>query len=218
MEPVDLPEDIAGAYEEELAHGVYERRGGRTDHTAVFQLLNRWRFNRPPKVLDLGCGDGAVAQALHDAGWDWENYTGIDFTPGLLERFERRRLPKVSLSRGDATDLSAIPEGVDAVLCFFMLQHLPEDRGVRLLQEMVRVLSPDGVILIGAPVVPGGQSVAYIGERGYGDKKTRRWNWGEIALCQYLERCGLSEVGRYAVPNKNGVVSELYLLMRRTGT
>jgi malonyl-CoA O-methyltransferase len=37
---------------------------------------------KPQKILDLGCGDGALAKKID---WKFENLIGVDFAPGMLE-------------------------------------------------------------------------------------------------------------------------------------
>ena len=38
--------------------------------------------SQPKKILDLGCGSGAVAQKIE---WELEHFVGVDFAPGMLE-------------------------------------------------------------------------------------------------------------------------------------
>ena len=37
---------------------------------------------QPKNILDLGCGSGALCKIID---WEYENFTGIDFAPGMLE-------------------------------------------------------------------------------------------------------------------------------------
>ncbi len=38
--------------------------------------------NRPHNILDLGCGNGAIAKKI---SWKVEHFVGVDFAPGMLE-------------------------------------------------------------------------------------------------------------------------------------
>jgi len=44
-------------------------------------LLEKLKY-RPEKILDLGCGSGAICKSIN---WKYEHFTGVDFAPGMLE-------------------------------------------------------------------------------------------------------------------------------------
>ncbi|QSZ42989.1 methyltransferase domain-containing protein [Sulfurimonas aquatica] len=38
--------------------------------------------SHPKHILDLGCGSGVLCKSIN---WNYENFTGVDFAPGMLE-------------------------------------------------------------------------------------------------------------------------------------
>ncbi len=47
----------------------------------ALKLLNSVQ-NKPQRILDLGCGSGAICKKID---WDYKRFTGVDFAPGMLE-------------------------------------------------------------------------------------------------------------------------------------
>lgn len=75
---------------------------------------------RPPLVVDIGCGDFAVADRLTGAARGW---IGCDAVPALIERNRRRfARPGVTFELLDAL-VDPLPPG-DAVVVRHVLQHL----------------------------------------------------------------------------------------------
>jgi SAM-dependent methyltransferase len=112
------------------------------------------------KILDLGCGNGQLAQALFKSGF-CGLYTGIDFSAGLLKEIaDHRALDKPSREKASANprakflernlafpgwenDLPA--DSYDLVFAFAVLHHLPgEALRLRLVKTVHSLLSPRG--------------------------------------------------------------------------
>jgi glycosyltransferase involved in cell wall biosynthesis/SAM-dependent methyltransferase/spore maturation protein CgeB len=91
------------------------------------------------RVLDVGCGPGAVyARLLADkASVSW---TGVDLTPKML-RTAKQLFPVVPLARADAAHLPFTDGAFDAVLLRHVLEHLSPERMVQTLGEVMRVSS-----------------------------------------------------------------------------
>jgi len=47
----------------------------------IKKLLSDIKY-KPKKILDLGCGSGALCKNID---WKYESFTGVDFAPGMLE-------------------------------------------------------------------------------------------------------------------------------------
>ncbi len=99
------------------------------------------------RILDAGCGNGRYSRfLLRDADSD-ALITGFDLSPRMLRR-ARARLRSTRVSHAVA-DLTRLPYGdasFDAVVCGWVLEHLPDPRpGLR---ELARVLQPGGKLLL----------------------------------------------------------------------
>lgn len=121
------------------------------------QTVDRCHFPLRPgqRVLDLGCGEGRHAVALHlDEGAD---VLGIDLcladlltARGKHEEFRHDRDEALfALSNASALALPLADQSLDAVICSEVLEHIDDYRAV--LGEILRVLRPGGLLCISVP-------------------------------------------------------------------
>ncbi|WP_408959236.1 class I SAM-dependent methyltransferase [Natrinema sp. 74] len=101
--------------------------------------------------LDLGCGNCRHAELL---ATNLESVVGLDVSRGLLETGRERSRERgfdVELVQGDAAALPLATDIVDVAVYVATLHHLPTRTGRRdSLDELARVLSPDGRALVSA--------------------------------------------------------------------
>jgi ubiquinone/menaquinone biosynthesis C-methylase UbiE len=93
-------------------------------------------------VLDVGCGPGHVSRYLTSQG---ARTVGVDFTPAMLSA---ARIKGYALSLIIA-DLLALPipaNAVQAIVAFYVLQHVPRAAIGDALRELRRVLRPQGLL------------------------------------------------------------------------
>jgi len=122
----------------------------------VKQILNTIPAN--VNILDLGCGNGKLAQALADEGYQGK-YLGVDFSSELLEiaRKGLENFNNCSFIQGDLSsqdwDLMVdeqvkeqiIPAKFQVVFSFATFHHLPgSDLHKRTLQKIHALLTKDG--------------------------------------------------------------------------
>lgn len=100
-------------------------------------------------ILDVGCGDGALARALVRRG---ARVTGVDPLAEALEA-ARRRVPEATFVEGGAERL-AFPDGAfDSVVFLNSLHHVPEPLMEAALAEALRVSR--GPVLVVEPLAEG---------------------------------------------------------------
>lgn len=109
------------------------------------------------KLLDLGCGNGRLAQALDIAGYHIA-YIGVDSSPALMA-IARSRAAKLKNVRANFHEADlALPHWMDAiaadtpfdvVVALAVLHHLPGLKLRRKVLENIRLLlNPGGVLVI----------------------------------------------------------------------
>lgn len=101
--------------------------------------------------LDLGCGNGRHAELLAAR---CDHVVGLDISGGLLATARERARERgfdVELVQADAARLPVATGSVDLAVYVATLHHLPNHEARRRsLDELARVLSPDGTALVSA--------------------------------------------------------------------
>jgi SAM-dependent methyltransferase len=98
-------------------------------------------------ILDAGCGNGRYSiHLLKNADAD-ASLTAFDLSLGMLSRARKRfGEDHVSFASADVTKLPYRTAAFDAVVCGWVLEHLPDPApGLR---ELARVLQPGGKLLL----------------------------------------------------------------------
>lgn len=146
------PDELARAVE------VYNRLGGLprspvADAERIVRMRDLVKFaHLPPelRVLDAGTGGGLFALLLADDGA--REVVGVDISPVMLEVAEFNRLSRtgtsashVSFRLAPAQALPFSDDWFDAVVCRMLLHGTSKPE--RMLQELVRVLRPGGILI-----------------------------------------------------------------------
>jgi ubiquinone/menaquinone biosynthesis C-methylase UbiE len=101
-----------------------------------------------PRLLDLGAGSGRIGRPFVQAG---DDYTAVDLSLGMLREFAQRS-PAARLAQADGARLPFADGSFDAAL---LVQVLSGASGWRhLLADTIRVLRPDGALIVGRVVAP----------------------------------------------------------------
>jgi SAM-dependent methyltransferase len=112
---------------------------------AMAVLAHELNARRDLRVLDAGCGTGGTTVELRRFG----DVVGVDLMWEALEPSRSRGLKK--LVRGSIERLPFRDASFDAVTSFEVVYHLGVANDVRALEEMRRVLKPDGLLLLRLP-------------------------------------------------------------------
>jgi len=153
----------SGIYDEVYGRQVYEEQTG--IRASFYKRLRKYEVNRyevclqllplkVEKLLDAGCGGGCLAKA---AAGRFSEYHGVDLSPVLLKQASDNLANiagqnNISLSRCDLDQgLPFDNNCFDAVSCIGVLEHVMNPPNV--IDEIHRVLKPDGVFVVGAPNV-----------------------------------------------------------------
>jgi len=100
------------------------------------------------RVLDLATGEGYGAAILATQA---DEVVGVDIDDSAIEHARATyRLANVTFSQGDIRHLHDLADSsFDLVTCFEALEHIVEHD--RLIAEVKRVLTPDGVLIVSTP-------------------------------------------------------------------
>lgn len=99
-----------------------------------------------PRVLDLGCGTGALAERLLDA-IPGCSLTGVDLSPRMVEVARVRLAGRADVLLGDAERLPFHDAAFDVVVCNDSFHHYPDPE--RATFQAWRVLAAGGALVLG---------------------------------------------------------------------
>jgi SAM-dependent methyltransferase len=144
-------------------------------------LQNEWieRLNQPTAVLEIGSGEYSYKLFSH---YPIAKYVTTDlFSPQAM-------------IRSDVTALPFQSSAFDLVVCYHVLMYVPDDR--RAMEEMHRVLKPDGVLLSSEPVKNAGSELLANDFELSAEDRVRRFDGGYriygTALVERLTATGFS--------------------------
>lgn len=111
------------------------------------------RADRIPaeKILDLGCGNGNVIALLKDR--KIAQYFGVDISEMMVKEAAKRLGGGAVVMTGDAENIPFGDSYFDLIICNASFHHYPNPQ--KAVEEMKRVLKPEGSIILGDPTVPG---------------------------------------------------------------
>ena len=111
---------------------------GRQYIDQMVQTLTKLTGQAPAgPALDFGCGVGRLAEAMAEH----VPTTGLDISPGMLALARERG--------GKAIYTDTLPDGPFGwINSFIVLQHIPPDRGLEILGDLLARLAPGGMVSI----------------------------------------------------------------------
>ena len=101
----------------------------------VAQFQRLYGVRPQGRALDFGCGAGRLTEAM---GTYVTGVIGYDISPGMLNEARKR---------GAATYVGTLPDGLfDWINSFIVLQHIPPQRGMGLIRDLLARLAPGGLL------------------------------------------------------------------------
>jgi len=120
-------------------------------NTALYRVAESLKLTHTTRLLDIGCGRGAILRALDDQLQCDVPPVGLDFSRAALtlaQRDEHNPQRHAGLVEASAVTLPFRDGAFNLVTCGYVVKHLDDD-GVRaLFMEMQRVLEPGGLGLM----------------------------------------------------------------------
>lgn len=125
-------------------------RHARTLYPIVLEQLEQIPHR---SILDVGCGTGALLQAVRTK-FPEARCAGLDLSEHMLTVAREKLDPSVLLKQGEAARLPFDSSSFEAVICNDSFHHYPQPK--QALREMARVLRPGGVLLLSDCTAPAG--------------------------------------------------------------
>ena len=153
------------------------------DDDAAF--VRRHLVGLPGTVLDLGCGPGHWTAWLHALGAD---VVGVDVVPQFIAHARATR-PGPEFRLGSMTELEAAEHSAAGILAWYSTIHLPPPDLDRALARFRRLLTSDGVLVVG--FFDSDDDVA-----GFDHKVITAYRWPADVFAERLVAAGFTEVQR----------------------
>ena len=119
--------------------------------TRITNIFNKYRFRNVEKylmpgsdILDLGCGQGWSLDMLRKKG---HKTLGVEFSEAAA--FHAKLSLDLNVKIGDVRDLELAKERFDFIIIWHVFEHVTQPE--RLLEHIVKLLKPEGVILLSVP-------------------------------------------------------------------
>ncbi|WP_344884461.1 class I SAM-dependent methyltransferase [Allokutzneria multivorans] len=165
-------------------------RGQHDDSGPYAEWLDALRERIPVggSVLDVGCGCGVpVARDLVRGG---HRVTGVDISEEQIRR-ARSFVPEATFVRVDASEAEFPDASFDAVVCLYVLFHLPLSEQGELLGKIARWLKPGGWLLL----LTGREALESRVEGWLGSDAPMVWSQADAATYRaHLDTAGLEVV------------------------
>jgi SAM-dependent methyltransferase len=140
--------DLAGSKDGISERFVPDQDRGRlieVEHIARYQWAAQAARGRI--VLDAGCGAAYGSRLLADGGAS--EVIGVDIAASVLESVAPSMPDNVTLRTGDLRRLEFEDDSFDLIACFEVIEHFTDPSTV--IDELVRVLAPAGILLVSSP-------------------------------------------------------------------
>jgi ubiquinone/menaquinone biosynthesis C-methylase UbiE len=121
------------------------------EQTFRHMIVDQAQLHPGETVLDVGCGTGTLAIVAKERVGATGRVSGIDAAPRMIA-LARRKAARggctLDFQVGLIEQLAFPDQSFDVVLSTFMMHHLPDDLKRQGLAEIVRVLKPEGHLLV----------------------------------------------------------------------
>ncbi|MCX7014571.1 MAG: class I SAM-dependent methyltransferase [Candidatus Sumerlaeota bacterium] len=114
----------------------------------ILRLLERQRFPKRPRILDVGCGFGRTLKALQDRGY---SALGVEINREILGLLRADGVACVSLEEFDA--LPPVEKEFQVVIINHVIEHFVPADLLAFLDHYVACLSRGGLLIVSSPLL-----------------------------------------------------------------
>lgn len=170
-------------------------------------ILRHFPADKDARILDLGCGHGALIHFARELGY--RNVNGVDGSPEQVVTARRLGIDGVQEGDLEKTLASQPAASLDVVVAFDVIEHFTRQELLPLVDEVRNVLKPGGRWIIH---VPNGES-PFGGRMRYWDL-THELAFTRMSLGQLLLSSGFARVECFEdAPVVHGVKSAIRYAM-----
>ncbi|HET6550079.1 MAG TPA: class I SAM-dependent methyltransferase [Solirubrobacter sp.] len=182
-----------GDREEGLRMGRWRALGARTKAAHAVALCARAGL-RPERVVEIGCGDGALLAALA-AAWPQAAFDGFELSPTAIELARGREIPRAGrLEAYDGAHVPAADGAYDLAVLSHVVEHVPDP--APLLREAARVARH---VLVEVPL-EANRSAARPAKRAEAERIGHLHAFDRAAVRALVIGAGLDPVGELSDP------------------
>lgn len=128
-----------------------EDSGFQTGSIYRINLFKRYSFaskyTTNKDILDIPCGVGWGTSLLSA-----KHITGIDISEEAIN-YARKHYPRIDFLVGDMANILFRDSSIDVVICLEGYEHVEKDIGIKFLNEVVRILKKDGLLVMSCPII-----------------------------------------------------------------
>jgi SAM-dependent methyltransferase len=130
------------------------------EHWHRYHFARRWAAGR--RVLDVACGEGYGSALLARSA---AHVTGVDLSPAAIAHAKGAYAGVANLEYlcASCTELPLADGSIDLAVSFETIEHITGQE--RFVQELARVLRPDGILLLSCP-----NKLEYSDKRGFANE------------------------------------------------
>jgi SAM-dependent methyltransferase len=129
MDPTDR---VSGLYTDMYAGGAEraQRDAGAVDKADnIVRICALAGLAPRPRVVELGCGEGAIAAALTSRGF-LGSYVGFDFSDSGISEARERAIPGAEFQVSSGGGVELADDSADLVVLCHVVEHLEHPRGL----------------------------------------------------------------------------------------
>ncbi|MEK7575026.1 MAG: class I SAM-dependent methyltransferase [Patescibacteria group bacterium] len=172
-------------YYSEPDHALRDRR---FDENKSFFIDKFFPTNKSIRILDIGCGFGLFLEACARCGY--KNYEGVDEGKMYVDYATKKLgLQNITCSNAISYLQSSKDRHYDIITIFNVLEHIPRNEVLALLELIHKKLSPNGTIMIEVPNAESPLGLATL----YSDL-THEFAYTNKLLSHVLSLSGFSEI------------------------
>ncbi len=116
-------------------------------NTPAFNLHEELQLKPEHRLLDIGCGSGALLQLMASKVQFMHRPVGIDLSRAMLD-LDKRDKSREELLLASGLALPFPDESIDVITCGHLVKHLDDNGLLQIMREMQRVLVFGGIALL----------------------------------------------------------------------